>query len=356
MEEMWTLSDAHGHIGTEEELGERQRLRILSMICAVSPGEAERLLRRTGNWDFQAGGLSRPGQYLVPACGVHPWYADRYGLEDMEKWMALCPVIGEIGMDSVWCGVDLRIQEERFCQQLRLARSWGRPVVLHTKGQEREISDILREYPNRYLVHWYSCDSYLENYLELGCYFSVGPDVWWNTAVQQVARRVPADRLLIETDGLEAVEWAWEEGAKARSGWNMSGVPAEESGMPGARTDGGWMSGLREREPRAQEIAPGALRVQEIAPGEPRAQEIAPGALRVQELAPGEPRAQEVAPSEPQAREIAPGEAGERVAGSLARTLRTTARIRGEAPEVLGRQIRDNLVTFIGGGPVFPAR
>lgn len=265
MERTWPLSDAHGHMGTREERRERREKRILSMLCAVSPEEAEELLQEEGIWDYRTDGFPGRGRYLVPACGIHPWHADQYCLEDMEPWMKLCPVIGEIGMDSVWCAVDLSVQKERFEQQLYLAQSWGKPVVLHTKGQEEEIADILREYPNRYLVHWYSCDFHLEKYLELDCYFSVGPDVWWNKAVQQVARFSPADRLLLETDGLDAVKWAYEEGMK--------------SGRP--------------------EIAP-------------------PGAKRG-------------------------------TARSLACTLETAARIRGTAPDLLGRQARDNLETFITG-------
>ena len=56
------------------------------------------------------------------------------------------------------------------------------------------------------MVHWYSADHDLDGYLDLDCYFSVGPDVIWNPAVQQVAKRVPENRILLETDGMEAVK------------------------------------------------------------------------------------------------------------------------------------------------------
>ncbi len=279
MEETLVLSDAHGHIGTKEELWERQRLGILSVLCAVSPEEAERLLR-----EKEAG-----GRYLVPACGIHPWYADRYRLEDMERWMASCPVIGEIGMDSVWCDVNLQVQEERFREQLYLARNDRKPVVLHTKGQEKEIASILREYPNRYLVHWYSCDAHLEKYLDMDCYFSVGPDVWWNTAVQQVACKVPADRLLVETDGLDAVRWAREEGLKACIGGSAPEVPPQEQENSWSCISGFGMTGFP------------------------------------------------------------PQEAEEGIACSLAGTTKTVARIRGTVAEDLGRKMRNNLTAFIGG-------
>ena len=129
-------------------------------------------------------------------------------------YLEKCQVIGEIGMDSLWCNVPLKRQKEVLEKQLQIAAEWKKPVVLHTKDQEREILELIKKYPNTYLVHLYSADHDLDGYLDLDCYFSVGPDVIWNPAVQQVAKRVPENRILLETDGMEAVKWAWEEGQK----------------------------------------------------------------------------------------------------------------------------------------------
>jgi len=201
MEEGVVLSDAHTHIGTEDERLEREAEGIVSLVCASTPREAGEI-------------FSHRGRYLIPTCGVHPWYVKERGLGSMEPWMGRCPVIGEIGMDSVWCSVPLDLQEDVFRRQLGMACCQKKPVILHTKGQEEEIARIIREYPNRYLVHWYSCEKYLEEYLDQDCYFSIGPDVWWNQTVMEVVRKVPGNRLLLETDGLEAVKWAYEEGRK----------------------------------------------------------------------------------------------------------------------------------------------
>lgn len=192
------LTDAHAHIGSDVELEERVSQGILSLLCISSPQEAEIL-------------LSRPQPFLIPTAGIHPWSADSFSMEKMEPILTSCPVIGEIGMDSVWCDTPLATQEHVFRRQLTLAIHQKKPVILHTKGEEARIASILKEYPGKYLVHWYSCDRYLEDYLALNCYFSIGPDVFWNPAVRAVAKRVPIDRLLIETDGMGAVRWAWEE-------------------------------------------------------------------------------------------------------------------------------------------------
>ena len=129
----------------------------------------------------------------------------------MESFLHKVPVIGEIGMDNVWCDVPLDIQQKVFEEQLALACELKKPVILHTKGQEKEIAAIIRNYPNRYLIHWYSCDHSLEEYIDQNCYFSIGPDVWWNPATRNVARKVPSNRILTETDGLNAVQWAYDE-------------------------------------------------------------------------------------------------------------------------------------------------
>lgn len=272
---MWILSDAHGHLGDERERRERQEAGILSLLCASTPGEAEELFRQQGKQGTE--------QYLIPACGIHPWQADRYSLEDMEPWILRALAVGEIGMDSVWCRISLKVQETIFRQQLELAAKAGKPAILHTKGQEREVASAIRQYPNRYLVHWYSCEEYLEDYLGLDCWFSVGPDVWWNPAVQKVAKTVPVDRLLIETDGLEAVKWAAEEGRKylepgQENLWCAAGECGEDQWGFGA-------GGGRHRR-----------------------------------------------------------DAENRVSSSLAHTLKTVADLRGICPETAGRQFRDNLV------------
>ena len=91
---------------------------------------------------------------------------------------------------------------------LALAAGRKRPAVLHVKGMEREAAETIRDYPGRYLVHWYSDMDGLDAYLDQDCYFTVGPDVEQNPAVQQVAERADLTRLLVETDGFSAVQWA----------------------------------------------------------------------------------------------------------------------------------------------------
>lgn len=141
------------------------------------------------------------------SAGIHPWSADKVSWETIEPILNECKMIGEIGMDNVWCKLSLEKQKEVFVRQLEYASKTKKSVILHTKGQEKEILECIRKYPNTYLVHWYSCMEYLEDYMNLGCYFTVGPDLN-DPAVQQVVEKVDLNHLLIESDGLSAIAWA----------------------------------------------------------------------------------------------------------------------------------------------------
>lgn len=140
--------------------------------------------------------------------GIHPWDSNKYTIDDMEKYLNDCDIIGEIGMDNVWCDIDISIQREIFIKQLDIAQKRQVSVILHTKGMESEIFEIIKDYDLKFLVHWYSCDKYLKEYISKDCYFSIGPDFESNENVQKVVEEVPIERLLIETDGIDAVKWA----------------------------------------------------------------------------------------------------------------------------------------------------
>lgn len=204
MESKWI--DAHAHIPSMEDMKKRVEDGIFTMACAVSPTEAVQL----SDWKKE---LGNPEEILLTA-GLHPWQSENYTVEQMKPFLETAPVIGEIGLDHVWCQVPMKIQKEAFERQLAFAAERKKPVILHIKGCEKEAVSLLRAYPNTYLVHWYSCDDYLEEYIKLGCYFSIGPDVWWNETVRRVAKEVPMNRIFTETDGMSAVVWAYEEAVR----------------------------------------------------------------------------------------------------------------------------------------------
>lgn len=182
------IIDAHAHWDV-------RRPNVLTVFCGTEPASAKAV-------------VSMKEEAAIACCAVHPWYADRVGVEEMLPYIEACPILGEIGLDSVWTDVPMDAQRKAFHAQLQLAQTLGKPIVLHTKGMEQEIAETIAPYRLRKLVHWYSCMEHLELYLAQECWFTVGPDYDRNPAVQQVIERAPLNRLLTETDGLSAVEWA----------------------------------------------------------------------------------------------------------------------------------------------------
>lgn len=202
MYETLLIPDAHAHVGSREELLLRARLRVPTILNIETAQEAK-----------LAEPFIREGLF-TPSYGIHPWRADIQEDQELAELAKGYRIRGEIGMDSVWCDVPLSVQRTVLLSQLELAKKQGQPVVLHTKGQEEAVAECIARYENRYLVHWFSAACGLEAYRKLDCYFSVGPDVWWNDAVRQVALLAPIDRILIETDGMGAVRWAYEESGR----------------------------------------------------------------------------------------------------------------------------------------------
>lgn len=200
------LFDGHAHIGSKSEREVRRIQNIHSLICASTPEEAIQL---------EAICKEEDSSVIHPTFGLHPWQAERYSFQDMEPWLLKTSIVGEIGMDSVWCSVPLSSQEKILCAQLELASDQKKPVILHTKGQETQIARLLRRYDNTYLVHWYSGTDGLSDFLDLDCYFTIGPDVFCNPEVRRAALLAPENRLLVETDGISAVQWAYENAAEA---------------------------------------------------------------------------------------------------------------------------------------------
>lgn len=190
--------DAHAHAGDAQELALRQQLGMHTLLSCGSRAQAKQGLT-----------LAQSHSVLSLTIGVHPWYAAQEALSGLLPMMEQAALVGEIGLDSVWCDTPMDAQRRVFSAQLDWAAAHGKGIVLHTKGCEAEIARAVEGFPNPVLVHWYSGDrDALDRFLAQDCYFTVGPDVAQNPCVQAVARLAADNRILFETDGMDAVRWA----------------------------------------------------------------------------------------------------------------------------------------------------
>jgi TatD DNase family protein len=147
---------------------------------------------------------------LYASVGVHPDYEDTIEptVEDLIERSAHPKVIaiGETGLDYFRLTGDLSWQRERFRRHIRAARHTQLPLIIHTRSSSQDTLDIMRDegaQEARGVMHCFT-ESWevAQASMDLGFYISFSGIVTFKkaTELQEVARRMPLDRILIETD------------------------------------------------------------------------------------------------------------------------------------------------------------
>lgn len=144
--------------------------------------------------------------------GVHPHEAKDYADLTAERLVELADRprvigIGECGLDFHYDLSPRDVQATVFRQHIEAARRTGLPLVIHTREADDLMAEILREEharaPFRMLMHCYTSGMELaEVAMELGAWFSVSGIATFKAAeeVRAVIRRMPEDRIIVETD------------------------------------------------------------------------------------------------------------------------------------------------------------
>ncbi len=153
--------------------------------------------------------------HVFAAVGIHPNYAALAKPGDWEivEQLANSPkviAIGETGLDRYWDHTPFEIQCDYFRRHLELARQQDKPFIVHCREAEPDVVAALREAaalaPNGQLkgiMHSFcGSASTLSVALELGLHISCAGMVTFkkNSELRELAKTVPLDRLLVETD------------------------------------------------------------------------------------------------------------------------------------------------------------
>ena len=146
---------------------------------------------------------------VLAAVGRHPNQATGFDGGALAELEALaqhprCAAIGETGLDFYRDGAPREDQLRAFEAQIELARSTGKPLIIHTRAADDETIAALREHAQgvTVILHCFSMPDRLDECLEQGWWISFAGNVTYPSAheLAAAAERVPADRLLVETD------------------------------------------------------------------------------------------------------------------------------------------------------------
>jgi len=208
------LIDSHCHIAGPEfaddlpaviERARQARLaHVLVILAADDEPEIEQGARVVEQWDA-----------VRFSVGVHPHAAGKFAsnpaeaarrVDDVMNAQPLTRGLGEIGLDYHYDFAPRDVQQQVFREQIRLAHRLSRPIVIHTREAEDDTFRILEEEGAQNLggvFHCFTGDRDMaRRVLDIGFHLSLAGIVTFPRALElkEVARIVPLDRLLIETD------------------------------------------------------------------------------------------------------------------------------------------------------------
>ncbi|MCR5347803.1 MAG: TatD family hydrolase [Fretibacterium sp.] len=151
------------------------------------------------------------GYGAYAAVGIHPHEAARYEASSLPRALrdlagdGRVAALGEMGLDYYYDHSPREVQRNFFAMQLELAAETGLPAVLHIRDAMPDALAILRDFAGkvRLLFHCYGGGTeHLDEVLGMGGLCALGGAVTWKKSeeLREVAARLPADRLLLETD------------------------------------------------------------------------------------------------------------------------------------------------------------
>ncbi len=203
------LADSHCHLNykglveDQQAVLERARARGVTAMLNIATRESE--------WEAVLATAEREPDVWATV-GVHPHETDQHPHVDTARLVerALHPRvagIGESGLDYHYDHSDRGRQQASFRAHIAAAREAGVPVVVHTRDAEDDTAAILADEMGKAayagVIHCFTASgAFADKALELGLFISISGIVTFKNArdLQATAARIPADRLLIETD------------------------------------------------------------------------------------------------------------------------------------------------------------
>ena len=202
------LFDAHNHLHDARLLP--WRAEFLAELPALGVRGAVVNGTREDDWASVAA-LAAATPWMLPSFGLHPWHVDERSdtwLENLLHFLDAHPGagVGEIGLDRWIEGHDPAVQAKCFRWQLALATKRNLPTTIHCIRAWGALWEIIREGPTPargFLLHAYGGPAEMvAGFLDHGAHFSFSPSFLHErkSAQREIFKRLPGDRLLVETD------------------------------------------------------------------------------------------------------------------------------------------------------------
>jgi TatD DNase family protein len=140
---------------------------------------------------------------VFPILGIHPHRAGDTEPSALASLAELDPVaIGETGLDYYRDYAPHDLQRQLLQAHLAIAEELGKPVVIHCRAADADVSRALADFTGTVVLHCFSSPGLLRPALERDYYVSFAGNVTYPNAdeLRDAARQVPAERILAETD------------------------------------------------------------------------------------------------------------------------------------------------------------
>jgi TatD DNase family protein len=203
------LTDSHCHLNYKGLVEDQANVLIRARAAGVDT--MLNISTRQSEWD-EVIGLAEREEGVWASVGIHPHEADAHPDVQTETLLARAGHdrvvgIGETGLDYYYDHSDRKRQRASFRAHIAAARDTGLPVIVHTRDAEEDTAAILADEMGKGafsgVIHCFTASQeFARKALDLGLFISLSGIVTFRNAaaLQETAKQLPPERMLIETD------------------------------------------------------------------------------------------------------------------------------------------------------------
>jgi TatD DNase family protein len=176
--------------------------------------------------------------FIFASAGIHPEYIKEISEREMENFLELIKQnkekissVGETGLDYHWITEPVwqKKQKDLFIQMISFAKELDKPLTIHSRDAYEDVVKVLeQEDAKKIHLHLFGDNKLVKRIAENGWYISIGPIIIRSKKHFQIARDMPLEQLLLETDAPWNAPQVFLEGKKVRNDPTSIKIVAEK--------------------------------------------------------------------------------------------------------------------------------